>query len=203
MQANKQKVIDALATIDSTKRTYVAIRYKELHNIELSELMKKEFSGDFGLALEFLSLRPDDAEVKMLRRAHQGVGANVNIIWSILLGRTNAEMEMIKKKYFARYTKDLSKVMAAELHGNMERLIFNAVQAGEEAYDPQYHSPDKALEDAEFIYKKGQGAWGTDERSLFKIFCASPKEHLENVSKYVACPDLCGGMIDEIALQML
>lgn len=41
--ANKQKVIDALATQDATTRTYLAIRYKELYEIELSELMKKEF----------------------------------------------------------------------------------------------------------------------------------------------------------------
>lgn len=178
-------MIDALATIDATKRTYVAIRYKELHDIELSELMKKEFSGDFGLCLEFLALRPDDAEVKMIRRAHQGVGANVNIIYTILLGRTNEEIEIVKKKYFARYTKDLGKVLAGELHGNMERLIFSSLQAGEETYDPQYHSPQKVEEDAAYIYSKGQGKWGTDERALFKIFCAAPKEHLENISKYV------------------
>jgi hypothetical protein len=45
-QANKQKVIDALATQDATTRTYMAIRYKELFSKELSDVMKKEFSGE-------------------------------------------------------------------------------------------------------------------------------------------------------------
>lgn len=147
--------------------------------------MKKEFSGDFGIGMEFLALRPDEAEVKMLRRAHQGVGAKINVIWSILIGRSNQELDIIKKKYFQRYSKDLSKVLASELHGNMERLIFSAIQADEEAFDPHYHTPEKVEEDADYIHSKGQGRMGTDERALFKIFCASPKEHLENVNKYV------------------
>ena len=63
------------------------------------------------------------------------------------------------------------------------RLIFNALQAGEEVYDPQYHTKEKAVEDANMIFKKGQGKWfGTDERAIFKILCASPPEHIQNIS---------------------
>jgi Annexin len=183
LQANKQKVIDALATQDSTKRTYMAIRYKELYGKELSEVMKKEFSGDFGEALEFLALRPDRAEVKMLRRATKGIGAQANIVWSITIGRTNDEIDRLKKAYFEMYSKDLGKLLASELHGEMERLVFTCMQGAEEVYDPQFHTMDKAIEDAEIIHKKGQGRWGTEERGIFKIIAASPKEHLENVSK--------------------
>lgn len=149
LQANKQKVIDALATQNATTRTYMSIRYKELYSKELSELLKKEFSGDLGNALEFLALRPDRAEVKMLRRATQGIGASVNIVWSILCGRSNEEIERLKKVYFEVYSKDLGKLLASELHGEMERLVFTCMQAGEEVYDPQFHNKDKAVEDAE------------------------------------------------------
>jgi hypothetical protein len=31
-------------------------------------------------------------------------------------------------------------------------LVFNSIQAGEEPFDPQYHTHDKAVEDAEAIY---------------------------------------------------
>lgn len=119
--ANKQKVIDALATQDATKRYYMNIRYKELFQKDLDELMKKEFSGDFGLALKFLSLPSDRAEAAMLRKGMSGVGAAVKIVWSIMVGRTNAEMEILKKSYFDKYSKDLGKVLASELHGDMER----------------------------------------------------------------------------------
>lgn len=85
------------------------------------------------------------------------------------------------------YCEDLGKLLAHELTGDMERLIFTCMQASEEVYDPQFHTAEKAVEDAEIIYKMGQGKrFGTNERGIFKIICASPKEHLENVSSAYA-----------------
>lgn len=69
------------------------------------------------------------------------------------------------------------------LFSAISSLVFNAMQGGEEAFDPQYHTKEKAKEDAEAIYKKGQGKWfGTDEKSIFKILCASPPEHIQQIS---------------------
>jgi Annexin len=106
-------------------------------------------AGDLGDALEFLALRPDRAEAAMIKCACKGVGASANIVWSIMAGRTNEEVERLKKVYFEVYSKDLGKLLASELHGDMERLVFTCLQAGEETYDPQYHTKDKAVEDAE------------------------------------------------------
>lgn len=156
----------------------------------------------------------DEAECYMLKKATDGIGSNIHVVYSILCGRTNDEINRIKKNYYKLYTKDLGKLMAKELTGDMERwvlnfanvpfswwsnddhhydnltsflfpvrLIFNALQAGEEVYDPQYHTKEKAVEDANIIFKKGQGKWfGTDERAIFKILCASPPEHIQNIS---------------------
>jgi predicted Rdx family selenoprotein len=85
--------------------------------------------------------------------------------------------------YFQKYTQDLGKVLGSELGGQMERITFNCLQGAEEAYDPQFHTADKAVEDADVIHKKGKGRWGTDEKGIFKIVCAAPKEHLENINK--------------------
>ena len=111
-----------------------------------------------------------------------GVGCNVHVIYSILCGRTVTELNIIKKKYFDLYSKDLGQLMAKELHGDMERLIINAIQAGEKPFDPQYHTKDMAVEDAELIYKKGQGRWGTDEKGIFKVLCSAPPEYLTMIS---------------------
>ena len=175
-------MIDALATHNGTVRYYMAIRYKELYNEELYDLMKKEFSGDFGTAVKFLALPADKAECAMINKATKGIGAKINIIWSILIGRTNIELERIKKTYYQMYTKDLSKLLSSELHGNMERIIFNSIQASEEVYDPQYHTLDKATDDAIELYTNGQGKWGTDEKNIFKIIFAAPPEHLKNIN---------------------
>ena len=63
------------------------------------------------------------------------------------------------------------------------RIIFNCIQGGQEDYDPQFHTHDKAVEDAENIHAMGLAKWGTDEMGIFKILCASPPEHIENVNR--------------------
>ena len=190
--ANRQRVIDALATQDPTQRAKISMRYMELFGSDhkkfkhMGDLMAKEFSGDLGDALEFLALPAHQAECCMLRKATKGIGANVDVIWSIVAGRTNEEIELLKKTYFQMYDKDLGKLLASELHGNMERLVFNCLQAAEETFDPEYHTLDKAREDAETIHSKGQGRTGTDEKGIFKVLCAAPPAHLENINKAYA-----------------
>mmetsp|Transcript_28086 Transcript_28086/g.78759 ORF Transcript_28086/g.78759 Transcript_28086/m.78759 type:complete len:336 (+) Transcript_28086:72-1079(+) len=185
--ANKDKTIEALATQDATRRHQISLRYKELFQEDLRDLMKKEFSGDLGNALQFLACPADEAECRMLKKAMDGIGAQANVIFAIMCGRTNEEMERIKRVYFRLYTKDLGKRLAGELHGDMERLIFNCLQACEEEFDPQFHTPEKAVEDAEEIHKKGQGKFfGTDERGIYKILCAAPPKHIEAINQAYA-----------------
>jgi len=119
--AKKDQVIAAIATKDGTERWKLTKRYKELFNQDLDALMKKEFQGDFKYAMTVLTMPLDEAECYMLKKATDGIGCKVNIIYSILCGRTNDELDRIKKNYFRLYTKDLGKLMAKELHGEMER----------------------------------------------------------------------------------
>lgn len=83
----------------------MSIRYKELYSKELQEIMDKEFGGDTGLALRWLAMPADQAEAKMIKEAAKGIGSNVGVIWSIMTGRTNEEMTLLKKTYFDMYTK--------------------------------------------------------------------------------------------------
>jgi Annexin len=68
------------------------------------------------------------------------------------------------------------------LNFSLRSLIINSLQAGEQPYDPQYHTDDMAKDDAETIYKKGQGKWGTDEKGIFKILCMAPPEYITKIN---------------------
>ena len=57
------------------------------------------------------------------------------------------------------------------------------LQAAEEDYDPDFHTPEKAKEDAEEIWKRGQGKFfGTNEEKLFKVIILSPPKYLKMVN---------------------
>mmetsp|Transcript_23827 Transcript_23827/g.33311 ORF Transcript_23827/g.33311 Transcript_23827/m.33311 type:complete len:333 (+) Transcript_23827:125-1123(+) len=180
--SDAKKVIDLFATRDATDRYKIALRYKELHEKNLRDVFKKEFSGDFGTAMEFLALPSHEAECAMIQKACKGVGCAVNIVYTICCSRSNEEIDLLKKTYFKVYTKDLSKLLAKELHGDMERIVFNCLQGGEDPFDPQYHTKELAEEDAEEIYSNGQGRWFTKEKNIFKVLCRSPPEHIQAVS---------------------
>jgi len=185
--ANAGKVIENLGGTTAVQRYGIAKRFAERNEGKsLEKLIGSEFRGNLGTALRFLSVSPEEAECLMIKKATDGIGASANVLWSILCGRTNVEMELLKKTYFRLYTRDLGKLLASELHGDMERLIFNCLQAGEEVFDPQFHTMDKAVEDAAIIHAKGQGRWGTEERGIFKVLCAAPPQHVEQMNKVYA-----------------
>jgi len=69
--------------------------------------MKKENSGDFGLLTQLLALSTPDAEAKIVRIATKGMGTNEKLLYSVICGRSNEEMEILKKAYYKRYSKDL------------------------------------------------------------------------------------------------
>lgn len=184
--ADKDQVIAVLGTKDSTERFKLSHRFKELYGKPLADLMKSEFSGDFEDLTRMLAMPLDEAECHMIKKATKGVGCHKTLLYSILIGRSNDEMNRIKTNYYKYHTQDLGKMLASELSGDMEVLIFNSIQAGEEIYDPGYHTDEKAKEDAELIYDKGQGQWGTNEKKIFKVLCASPPKHIMNIDKIYA-----------------
>jgi len=164
-------------------RCKVPSRYKELFDKDLRALIKSECGKrDFGTALGFLAVDPVSAECEMINDACQGLGTNETLLYPIICGRSNKEMEILKKKYFELYTKDLGRVLDSELGGHFEALIFNALQAAEEVYDEDYHNDEKMEEDAAKLYEMGQGKWGTDEKGMFKLLCASPPEYLKKLN---------------------
>jgi hypothetical protein len=184
---SENRLIAAIGNTTGEERKLIALRYEEMYEKELRKVMKSECgSNDFGVALQYLALGPVETECRMLKKAVDGFGANKMMMYSILCGRSNADMELLKKTYYKMYTDDLVSRMAGEVGGDMKKILVSAVQAAEEEFDPDYHTEDKAKEDAEQIYKDGQGRWGTDEANMAKIVVLSPPKYLKIVNSVYA-----------------
>lgn len=95
-------------------------------------------------------------------------------------------MELLKKTYYKLYTKDLTGQVSSEVSGDLKKILTAAVQAAEEEFDPDFHTEDKAKEDAEVIYEAGQGRWGTNEAKMAKIVVLSPPKYLKIVNSVYA-----------------
>lgn len=185
---DEQALIDTLGSRTTTERSLIAYRYNEKYGKDLKDALKSETSGDFGFLLQILALPAPEAETKIIRKATKGMGTNEKLLWSVICGRSNEEIQILKNTYFKRYNKDLISLVSSELSGDLKTLHIHCLQGMEEKYDPTFHNESKAEEDATTFYKKGQGKkFGTDEEALFEIICRSPPRYLKMVDDaYVA-----------------
>ncbi len=185
---DSKRLIEALGKTTGEERKKISFRYPELHDRkELAKLMKDECgNNDFGTAMQFLGLGPVEAECKMIKKAVDGLGCDALLLHSILCGRSNEDMVLLKKTYYKMYTDDLVGRISGEVRGDLRKIILSAVQAAEEEFNPDYHTQDKAVQDAEILYKAGQGRWGTDEDQMAKIVVLSPPKYLKIVNSVYA-----------------
>jgi len=123
-----KRLIKAIGNTIPEDRQKISLRFKELYDKDLRTLMKKETSGDYGTALQFLAAGPAVAECYMLEKACKGLGTSEEIVYSILCGRSNREMEFLKKTYYKVFTADLGKLMSSELGGDLSKLVFACMQ---------------------------------------------------------------------------
>lgn len=184
---SEKKLIHAIADTTGAERKLISLRFEEMYEKDLRKLMDSECGdGNMGEALQYLALGPVETECRMLKKAVDGLGSNELIMYSILCGRSNADMELLKKTYYKLYGDDLVSRMSSEVSGDMKKILVSSVQAAEEEFDPDYHTEDKAKEDAEAIYDAGQGRWGTDEAGMAKIIVMSPPKYLKILNSVYA-----------------
>jgi hypothetical protein len=66
------RLLKALGSTTPAQRALIPLRFEQMHEKNLKKLVDSETSGDFGIALELLSLSPDVAEAKIIKMACKG-----------------------------------------------------------------------------------------------------------------------------------
>jgi hypothetical protein len=95
------RIIKALAYCSPQERAQVAAKYEEVHGKDLKTVMKKECGkGDFGTALQLLAVPSDETECTIVKEACQGVGTDELLLCSVICGRSNLEIDLLKKKFY-------------------------------------------------------------------------------------------------------
>lgn len=180
---SEKRLINAIGSTTGEDRMKIAIKYQDMFEKDLIDVMESECgSGDFGLALQYLAMSPVAAECAMIKKACDGLGTNEKLLYTILCGRSNKDMEMLKKTFYKIYTDDLTSLVGGESGGSFKKVLVASLQAAEEEWDPDYHTEEKAAEDAETIYENGQGRFGSDPEQLVKTIVMSPPKHLKMVN---------------------
>ncbi|KAG2769025.1 hypothetical protein JG687_00008843 [Phytophthora cactorum] len=179
----KEKQLNkALGGKTATQRGFIAKRYKELHNQSLRDLVDDETSGHYEFLLKLLASPLPEAEAGILRKATKGLGTKEDLIYPVVVGRTNVEINILKKTYYETYGEDLGSVLDSDLHGDYKKVILASLQAALVPYDANIHNAAKVEADVEKLYKTGRGKMGTDEEGFVGVLVASPPEHMRAVA---------------------
>ncbi|CAF0993983.1 unnamed protein product [Adineta steineri] len=178
---NERALIDIIANRSNVQRQQIKLHYKTMYGEDLVKKVSGELSGHFKETINALFDAPANYEAWALHEAlHAG---KEGAIREILLTRTNAEIRAINEAFKRIYNKDLEHEISHRIRGtDFKRILVSAVQANREELTPQQIQQarqmgiesvidrNRAMQDADALYKAGAGKIGTDEKTFNAIF---------------------------------
>lgn len=153
--------------------------YAQKHGKDLIHAVKSELSGNFGKAMVGLLKDPRQYDSDALHDAMKGAGTDEYTLISILVGRSNEQIAQIGAIYTRDHKRSLESSIRAETTGDLQRFMIDLVAPR----DPEFTvvSEDAARNDAERLYKAGEGKIGTDEKVFVELFTRRSFTHLKRV----------------------
>jgi hypothetical protein len=96
-QILQSRLLKALGSCSPENRCVVPGRYYQMFGKNLVDVVKSECGSKvFGTALQYFALDPVHAECEMVEDACQGFGTNEIFLFSIICGRSNQEIALLK-----------------------------------------------------------------------------------------------------------
>lgn len=141
--------------------------------------LEGELSGNFRSFCKALCLPPDVYDASEIKRAIKGLGTDEDVLIEILCTRTNAQIKAINAAYRKEYNKEMEKDVVADTSGNFKKLLVAQIQ-GNRDESPKFDRT-AAQEDAQALFKAGEGKWGTEESVFNMILCQRSFPHLRAV----------------------
>ncbi|KAI1810048.1 hypothetical protein GGS20DRAFT_589950 [Poronia punctata] len=165
---DERALIHILATKDPLQVRMIRDAFSRMHGRNLEEDIKSETSGKLEEGLVQLVRGPLLNDVHLLRSAMSGLGTKEVILNDVLLGRSNADMQAIKRKYQEVFRRPLEADVKGDLSMKTERH-FLIVLGACRAEDSAPVIPQAVDQDVTEIYKATEGKMGTDEMLVCSI----------------------------------
>lgn len=176
---DEDTLTSTLGSLTSTGRYLVSKRFPHFNEGQSLEAeIQSETSGDYKKLLELIAVPLDVVEARLIRKATKGMGTDEKALYPLLVARSNEDLDVLKKTYFKLYDEDLNVLVHKECGGKLGKFLQESLEELIPEYDADIYTPEKALADAHAYYEAGEGKWGTDEKSMFRLICRSPSEHL-------------------------
>jgi len=156
----------------------VGKEYARLHGKSLIDDVIDDTSGCYRDVLVAL-LRPrPEYMAHVLHHAMSGIGTNERALIDVLAFATNAEIQEIKRIYSALYKHELEKVLHSETSGHFLQGLLSLLEANRN----EGPASGQVQQDADELFKRGEGKIGTDDKYFINFFTKSSPDHIQSVN---------------------
>lgn len=151
--------------------------------VNLSKHINMKLSGNFGKAVYITSLGRWESEGYWANFWYQSHGSRRELLIESLMGRTNAEIRMIKDEFKdKRYSDSLTKCMEKELKMDKFRVAVIMVLEGRRQEEQDVYPPEYVHRDADLLYRSIKAEKG-GESPMLEIIVRRSDAHLREVLK--------------------
>ena len=164
---NESAIIQILCNRTSIQRQQIKAAFNQKYNKDLVQELKKELSGKFEDAIVEVLRSPTELDCKALYEAMHGAGTDEETLIEIICTRSNYQLNLDKQEFSKLYKKDLVKFVESETSGIFKKILLGFLQCNRS--ENIYPDPGFCQQEAERLYKAGEGRWGTDEDFFAKI----------------------------------
>lgn len=173
-------LINVISPLDAMQVDELRKKFQAETGKGLIQVLEKETGSYFCMGLTGIIHGPLGWDADLAREAVFGAGTKETLLNEILLGRTNEEMELLKREYQKRFNRSLERDVKGDLSMKTERL-FTMVLAAQRTHDSAPVDQNLVMADVETLYKAGPGKIGTDEIEICKILTNRSTPHMHAI----------------------
>lgn len=178
---DENAIINLVINRNSQQRAEIRRKYIACYGKDLISRLRDELSGNFQDTVIGLFMTPPEYDAYCLYKAMKGAGTNDGVLIEILGTRNNTEIQMIKSVFEKTYGKSLEKWVKSETSFNFKKCLVSLLQANRSMNTVP--NPSMCQNDAQILYKAGEGRLGTDEETFIRIFTQRSAAEMEMICK--------------------
>jgi len=171
-------LIHHVAKHENDKLQEISAEYTKQYGQALAEAVKAVAHGEFGVFLVGLILPRAVFAARVIHNAVEGAGTDEKAIIDVVVHLTNHQIVALKEAYSTLFMQDLVARIKKDTSGHFGQAVTKILEGHrtEGRGNPQT--------EAELLYKKGEGQWGTDDDFFVDFFTKHSYETLAEIDQY-------------------
>jgi len=178
---NEKKIIETLVGLDNETIQKTREEFQAHYHKDLIKEIKSETSGHFERALVALLMHPVEYDAWLIHDAIEGLGTNDEQLIEVLISRHPDHLKKVVAFFQKQYGVSVEEYIAGDTSGDYKEYLLALAGANRDSNTAPVDD-EKVEEDAQKLFRAGEGTVGTDEKVFVTIFAKRSWRHIRKVA---------------------